>query len=71
MKGDSLNRGIADRQNTSTPKFSAQHNISERASTRSIEQKECYKLYRILIELIVVVISYKGWKMGFWWREIK
>ena len=74
MVGDSFNRGIADRQNTSTPKFSApsQHNILERASIRSIEQKERYTAYRELIELMVAVISCKGWKVvGFWWRQIK
>ena len=74
MAGDSFNRGIADRQNTSTPKFSAppQHSVLERASIRSIEQKERYKAYRKLVELMVVVISYNGWKVvGFWWRQIK
>lgn len=38
----------ADHQNASTPNFSAplQHNILERASVRSIEQRERYKAYR-------------------------
>ena len=74
MVGDSCNRGITDRQNTSTPRFSAppRHNILEHASIRSTEQKERYKTYRKLFELMVVVISYKGWKVvGFWWRQIK
>ena len=61
MVGDSFNRGLADCQNTSTPKFSAppQHIISELASIRPIEQKERYKKYRKLFELMVV-ISYNG-----------
>ena len=41
----------------STPKFSAppQQNILERASIRSIEQKERYRVYRELFELMVVI----------------
>ena len=43
----------------------------ERTSLRSIEQKGCYKIYRKLFELMVVVISYKGLKVGFWWRLLR
>ena len=72
MVGDSFNRGIADRQNTSTPKVFSTTTIFWSASITSIEQKERYKTYRKVFELMVVVISCKGWKVvGFWWRQLK
>lgn len=49
-------RGISDRRNTSKPKFSAQHNnILGHDSIRSIENKECYRVYRKPIELVMVI----------------
>ena len=69
MVGDAFNRGIADRQNT--PMRTTATQCLECVSIRSIEQKRRCKAHRKPIELMMVVVSYKDWKVvGFGWRQI-